>query len=104
MYLHLKLMFMVNASNATIGPLDFVGCQDTIKKMCSLVSIQLVSDAVVFAGNQEACEHAVKFLEAQIKHLGRPKVAKKTQEWKFVFIALVVLIIFHYIYIYTSIF
>ena len=63
---------MVNASNATIGS---PWCQDTIKKMCSLVSIQLVSDAVVFAGNQEACEHAVKFLEAQIKHLGRPKMA-----------------------------
>ena len=59
--------------------LGFSSFQDTVRKMCNLVSIRLASDAVVFAGTQEACEHAVKFLESQIKHLGA--APKKSPTW-----------------------
>ena len=63
-------------------PLVISSFQDTVRKMCNLVSIRLASDAVVFAGNQEACEHAVKFLESQIKHLFLAAQKKRAQhDW-----------------------
>ena len=51
--------------------------QETIKKMCGLITAQLEGDSVILTGTVEACEQGLKFLEAQIQQLGLTILAKK---------------------------
>lgn len=58
-------------------PWDALGCrtgsEDTIKKMCSLINIQVEEHEVIITGTPEACENGLKFLQAQIQQLDQRK-------------------------------